>query len=205
MANKANSEKKRLPIKSISLFFASYKMKGIAKPRKAMSKNRNEILAELERTVTERQDCLFRFAYMRIGNRTDAEDVVQDVFLRLLRKLQDGGKVEDMELYLMRSVSNACNDFFRRKRPDFQPIDTAAGMACCDDDRQMQEEFRRINRLFDGLPYEQAETIRLHCIDGLTFGQIAKVQGVVEATAKSRYRYAMAHIHEQMKNKREER
>lgn len=175
-------------------------MKGIAKPRKAMSKNRNEILAELERTVTERQDRLFRFAYMRIGNRADAEDVVQDVFLRLLKKLQDGGRVENMELYLIRSISNACNDFFRRKRPDFQPIETATGIACNDDDKRIQEEFRRISALLDGLPYEQAETVRLHCIDGLTFAQIAKVQGVVEATAKSRYRYAMAHIHKQMKN-----
>lgn len=166
--------------------------------RRMMGKKRNDILAELERTVAERQDWLFRFAYMRIGNRTEAEDIVQDVFLRLLRKLNDGSDVDDMEMYLVRCVSNACNDFFCRRRPGFSPIETAERMACDDDDRDIREEFERIGRLLDGLPYEQAETVRLHCIDGLTFGQIALLQGVVEATAKSRYRYAMASIHRQM-------
>ena len=47
-----------------------------------MNKETEQMLAELERIVVERQDWLFRFAYMRIGIREDAEDVVQEVLRR---------------------------------------------------------------------------------------------------------------------------
>ena len=46
-----------------------------------MNEETEQLLTELERIVTERQDWLFRFAYMRIGIREDAEDLVQEVLL----------------------------------------------------------------------------------------------------------------------------
>ena len=44
------------------------------------------------------------------------------------------------------------------------------------------------------IPSEQAEIVRLHCTDGLTFRQIAEVLDMPEATVKSRYRYAIDKI-----------
>ena len=52
-----------------------------------MNEETEKILRELERIVAERQDWLFRFAYMRIGIREDAEDVVQEVLLSVFRRL----------------------------------------------------------------------------------------------------------------------
>lgn len=42
-------------------------------------------LKELEKIIENEQDNLFRFAYMRIGSREDAEDVVQDAFPKTIR------------------------------------------------------------------------------------------------------------------------
>ena len=54
--------------------------------KKIMTANKtNARLKELERLVSRKQDMLFRFAYMRVGDRQDAEDIVQDVFLKFLR------------------------------------------------------------------------------------------------------------------------
>ena len=53
-----------------------------------MERETERLLEELERIVTERQDWLFRFAYMRIGIREDAEDVVQDALLSVFRRLR---------------------------------------------------------------------------------------------------------------------
>ena len=50
-----------------------------------MDKETEQLLKELEGIVEERQDWLFRFAYMRIGIREDAEDVVQEVLLSVFR------------------------------------------------------------------------------------------------------------------------
>ena len=68
-------------------------------------------------------------------------------------------------------------------------------------DRQIHEEFIRINRLLNLLPLEQSEIVRLKCYDDLTFKQIAKLQDIPEATAKSRYRYAIQHLQQMMKKK----
>ena len=80
-----------------------------------MNKETEQQLAELERIVAERQDWLFRFAYMRIGSREDAEDVVQEVLLGVFRRLRERTKVDSVEQYLISSVSNACTDYFRRR------------------------------------------------------------------------------------------
>jgi RNA polymerase sigma-70 factor (ECF subfamily) len=68
-------------------------------------------------------------------------------------------------------------------------------------DRQIHEEFIRINRLLHSLPLEQSEVVRLKCYDDLSFKQIAELQDIPEATAKSRYRYAIQHLQQMMKKK----
>lgn len=49
------------------------------------NENKKTKLERLEAVIDRRQHDMFRFAYMRTGSRADAEDIVQDVFLRLFR------------------------------------------------------------------------------------------------------------------------
>ena len=166
-----------------------------------MNRETEQILTELERIVVERQDWLFRFAYMRIGIREDAEDVVQEALLSVFRRLREKNSLDSVEQYVIRAVSNACTDYLRRKPLRLVPIDKAGQVAVGEGDRQIHEEFLRVNRLLDSLPPEQSEIVRLKCYDSLTFKQIAELQGIPEATAKSRYRYAIIRIQQQIKEK----
>ena len=168
-----------------------------------MNEETEQLMVELERIVVERQDWLFRFAYMRIGIREDAEDVVQEVLLSVFRRLQEKMHVESVEQYVIRSISNACNDYFRRKPLRMVSLDKAEDIPVHEGDRQIHEEFVRINKLLDTLPQEQSEIVRLKCYDDLTFKQIAELQDIPEATAKSRYRYAIMHIQQMLKKKGE--
>ncbi|MBQ0022508.1 MAG: sigma-70 family RNA polymerase sigma factor [Prevotellaceae bacterium] len=170
-----------------------------------MNTETEQLLAELERIVAERQDWLFRFAYMRIGNREDAEDVVQEVLLGVFRRLREKTKVESVEQYLIRSISNACTDYFRRKPLKIVPLDKAKHIPANESDRLIHEEYVGINKLLDSLPEEQAEIVRLKCYDELTFRQIAELLSIPEPTAKSRYRYAIMHIQQMIKKKGDER
>lgn len=164
-----------------------------------MNEETEQLLTDLERIVTERQDWLFRFAYMRIGIREDAEDVVQEVLLGVFRRLREKTRVDNMEQYVIRAISNACTDYFRRKPLHVVLLDQAKEVAVSDHDKQIHEEFLRVNRLLDTLPREQSEIVRLKCYDDLTFKQIAELQDIQEATAKSRYRYAIMHVQQMMK------
>lgn len=157
----------------------------------------NPDINQFEEIVDLYKDRLFRFAYMRIGKREDAEDLLQDVFVALFRLMKGGREIRDLEHYLYYSVSNACVDYFRRnKRSMFPLVDVMEETD--EEDQIIQEEFLRINSLLDELPSEQAETVRMKCYDNLTFRQIADLHDTVESTAKSRYRYAINHIKQRL-------
>ena len=105
-----------------------------------MNKTKSK-LEQLEAVVCRRQDDLFRFAYMRLGNRADAEDAVQDVFLRLFRSDEDLTRVADVERYLFRAVANRCCDRLRSRRSVRVPVDTLAAQPVPDDEREMRAEY----------------------------------------------------------------
>ena len=151
---------------------------------------------DLERIISLKQDWLFRFAYLRVGRREDAEDIVQDVLLRLYRSREQLTNVEKVEQYLIRAISNACIDYNRRRPPILMTSLEGAAQIAEDSeaDKEIRDEYERINRLLQIIPAEQAEIVRLHCTDGLTFRQIAQVLEIPEATVKSRYRYAIDKI-----------
>lgn len=160
------------------------------------NENRQTKLERLEAIIDRRQHDMFRFAYMRTGSRADAEDIVQEVFLRLFRSEEDLSRIDDVERYLWRSIANRCRDFHRRRRRTDVSAEQAeqAGDIAEPDDRDMHDEYLRIERLLAGLPDEQAETVRLRCTDSLTFAEIAELTDTSEATAKSRWRYAIEHL-----------
>lgn len=98
-------------------------------------------IEEFERLVTERQDWLFRFAYMRIGRREDAEDVVQEALMALFNKMRKDKGIGNIDAYIIRSISNACIDYHRRKRHKVVGIEEIEDMTEGDGDRQIHEEF----------------------------------------------------------------
>ena len=162
-----------------------------------MNLKKTSDIAYFEEIVDLYQDRLFRFAFMRVGVREVAEDIVQDVLLRLFRTMSAGKGIQNHESFLLRSVSNACIDQLRSKKPPSIRLDEIVDIPEITD-RDIDEEFRRISLLLDGLPFEQAETVRLKCYDGLTFSQISDLQNLPEATVKSRYRYAIRHIRQKL-------
>ncbi len=73
-------------------------------------------VADLERLYVTHHDKVFRAAYRIAGNASDAEDVVQTVFLRLLRNEHTFETVEDAGNYLYRAGVNAALDLVRSRK-----------------------------------------------------------------------------------------
>ena len=162
-----------------------------------MTDKTQQRLNELESIIVREQDMLFRFAYMRVGRRADAEDIVQDVFLKLFRSSESLRTVRNIKHYLIRSISNACKDFHRRKQ-DILPLEKAEREMVSDDDLKMYEEYLRITALARTLPPGQRDVLYMKCIDGLKFREISDILDIPEATVKSRYRYAILAIQKQL-------
>lgn len=128
---------------------------------------------------------LYRFAALRTGSRSDAEDIVQEAFLKLLTA---SGETTHPRAYLYRCVANACCDLKRRRsfheplRPD-QPQESP--------DPALREEAERLAAQLDRIPPEQAEAIRLHTFAALRFTEIAEILDIPVTTVKSRFQYGI--------------
>lgn len=164
--------------------------------------NNDNLMDRFENLVNDRQDWLFRFAYIRIGKREDAEDIVQEVLFAAFKKLKAGTVIAELDRYILRAVSNAIKDYFRQKHPQKIALNEEMRIPNNDADKNIQEEFLRISRLLDDLPIEQAEIVRMKCYDNLTFRQISELEEIPEATVKSRYRYAIQHIQQKLRKEK---
>lgn len=71
--------------------------------------------ADLERIFRENHAAVFRAAYRITGNATDAEDALQTVFLRMVKRGPDAEPVDNMSSFLHRSAVNAALDLVRAR------------------------------------------------------------------------------------------
>lgn len=129
------------------------------------------------------QDALYRYAFFKVGNRADAEDVIQDAFLKIASAER---AILNPKAYLFRTVANLCADALRRSS-HLQPIEERMPAPSLQDEAEAQEEQRRIARLLDKLQPRQAEVIRLHIHAGLKFTEIAETLEEPVTTIKSRF------------------
>lgn len=148
-------------------------------------------LQQLERIIDRHQERLFRLACLHTGSRPAAEDIVQDVMLRLFRSESDLSHVTDLESYLTKAIINRCRDYHRHGSQATLPLDRAGKIAAPTEDPAPEQEYERICRLLERLPEEQAEVIRLKTSESMTFAQIAELTESSEATVKSRFRYGI--------------
>ena len=138
---------------------------------------------QLGEWIDEWQESLFRYAFFRRGDRADAEDIVQDAFLKIASATSS---VQNPKAYLYRVVTNSCINLQRRKSR-FQPIEPKIPSQSSSDEYEAREEQQRIAQLLGTLPDKQAEVIRLHIHASLKFTEIAEVLEIPVTTVKSRF------------------
>jgi len=144
----------------------------------------------------EHHAALFRFAYRLTGSVADAEDIVQECFLELLRPgcSYDPARAS-VRTYLFGVVRN--QSFKRRGRADL-PGETAA------DHRSPESEFLRtelkdvVARAVMQLPETQREVLMLAHYEQMALGEIAEVMGLESGAVKSRLQRARASLKEML-------
>lgn len=151
----------------------------------------NKIIRKyITRIIEENLDYLVRFAYYRLNDRAEAEDVVYEAVLRLLERDEKSLKPESIRLYLFRTVHNLCHDMMKIRHRMTASVETID----IEDDHDTVldlEEAERINACLEELHVREAEIIRMHAVDGLSFVEISCILSIPQSTAKSRYKSGM--------------
>ena len=138
----------------------------------------------MDKEIEANLDALVRFAYYRVNDRAEAEDVVYEAVLRLL---ENSDKVNDVRSYLFRIVYNLIQDKYRQGHATMIPCDGIDMPEVDENDLLDHEEINRINRLLDGLPPNEAEVVRMNVVDELSFVEISRLLDVPQSTIKSRF------------------
>ncbi len=140
----------------------------------------------LERLYQAHHDKVFRAAYRVTGNASDAEDVVQTVFLRLLRNDHSFESVDDAGNYLYRAGVNAALDLARSRKAN--PADTLEETTPPDpgwkpDRTHHSPELRdRLREAVAQLHPTAAEMFALRYFEGYDNAEVAQICDTTEGT-----------------------
>jgi RNA polymerase sigma-70 factor (ECF subfamily) len=154
---------------------------------------RREEEAALAALVSQWAGTLYRVAYSVLRNAADAEDAVQEAFLRVLKHRDELGEVRDQRVWLVRIVWNVVLDRKRRQktRPETDDVTEmarvlpAGGLTA--EERAAAAEFHaHVLACVERLPGKEREVMLLSAFEELSSVEIARILGVTESSVRSR-------------------
>jgi RNA polymerase sigma-70 factor (sigma-E family) len=128
---------------------------------------------------------LIRLAYIMLGDRPSAEDVVQEAFCGLYRRWDRLADTDSALYYVRSSVLNGCRSVLRsravRRRGVAYELPTVSAEAVVLGGEERVEVIRAVGRL----PHRQREALVLRFYLDLSDEQIARVMGIAQSTVRS--------------------
>ncbi len=159
--------------------------------------------------VARYKDKIFTSIYLLVKDKYLAEDIFQDVFIRIIDTLRNGRYTDEGKFlpWALRIAHNMCVDHFRKvkRSPSIKTSEnhdifevlnfSEAGK----DEKIMQNETSdKIRRMIDMLPEDQREVIILRNYADLSFKEIAQLTNSSINTCLGRMRYALINLRKMM-------
>jgi RNA polymerase sigma factor (sigma-70 family) len=170
---------------------------------------------QISEIITQQRSGLRNFIRRRVHDPADAEDIVQEVFYKLVEANRLLMPVEHVTGWLFRVARNRITDLFRKKKPetfsgaalegeggevlrieDFLPSPDAGPEALY----FRNVLFDELELALDELPEEQHDVFVAHELEGRSFKEMAAETGVGVNTLLSRKRYAVLHLRERLQS-----
>lgn len=133
---------------------------------------------------------VYHFCYYYMKNQADAEDITQEVFVKVI--LADKSKVTNMKAWILRIASNECNSVLRRRKNGILKEIRNFVLTKPDNanpvEKQLtaQETKQEMAEVYKQLPDKIRTVIVLRYINELSIAEIAKTMNIPEGTVKSR-------------------
>lgn len=165
----------------------------------------SEALSEL---LNRYQDRLYHSIFYMVKDHQLAEDLCQDVLVRVIDKLQARQYNEEGKLFswMMRIAHNMCIDYFRRQKRmpvvagdqgDLRDVFDALGIGIQDDPETTvirHENYAAVTHALEQLPAAQREVIVLRHYADMSFKEIARITNCSINTALGRMRYGLINM-----------
>lgn len=148
---------------------------------------------EMASIVEQYGDEMLRVAYLYLGQREQAEDAVQDSFIKIYRAAE---KTRICKTFVMRVLTNTCKDYLKSgwsrnvNLLEDLPEDTSGSDA--------YPESGALREAVFVLPIKYREVVLLHYYEDMSVGEIAKVLGVPQPTVSTRLKRACKQLEKRL-------
>lgn len=157
------------------------------------------VKTRFERLFKEYRGKVYALAIRFTGNREDALDLVQDVFLKVYTALPRNG-IHCESAWIYRITTNACVDWLRKKRRDAHPL--GVNIFPSDNENGQIKDLEThdlLRQALKNLSPVHRRVIILRWIKGLTYREIAAEMGCSIGTVMSRLHYARKNLRQYLR------
>ncbi len=149
------------------------------------------------------KDSLFRFSLRIVGRSDEAEDVVQEVFIKLWQKKSEMGHIQNLDAMLMRMVKNLSIDKTRskhRKTEEYDLIVEQKNNYSPSPERQTEakDALEKVNMIISSLPQKQKIVFQLRDIEQKTYEEISDILNIPTNQVKVNLHRARKTIRQQL-------
>src|SRR5437588_8684525 len=193
---------------------AAARQTGAARRRATLERMPLEQDLRIAEVVRREQSRLRNFIRRRVPDPRDAEDILQEVFYKLVEANRLLMPIDHIAGWLFRVARNRITDLFRKKKPEIfsdEAFEDEEGEVLLLEDLLPSpdagpEALYARNMILDELelaveelPREQREVFVAHELEGRSFKEMAAQTGVSVNTLLSRKRYALLHLRERLR------
>jgi RNA polymerase sigma-70 factor, ECF subfamily len=163
--------------------------------------------------VRRYQKNIYFLAYRLLGNHLDADEVVQETFVRVYKRKEDIGNVASFTSFLTRIATNYAIDLLRKKKghgginddpmvlPGNIQLELSRRVRTPEELLRDKVVMLEITRALEKLPPRQRITVILHDIEGYTKSEVAEILTCPEATVRSNLHIARTKLKKILKKR----
>ena len=155
--------------------------------------------------ITKHRRRIFGFILSKVKDKDTAEDIFQDVFIKIINSIKKGKYNEEGKfiVWAMTITHNLIMDFFRKKKKtrflkptsEFDIFDVLSDNSLNSEQQMIRSQvIDDLTKLIDNLPSTQKEVLKLRYYSNMSFKDIAEKCDISINTALGRMRYALINI-----------
>jgi RNA polymerase sigma-70 factor (ECF subfamily) len=164
---------------------------------------------EFEKIYEQNVDKIFRFAYLKVSSKDEAEDITSVVFTRFWEKIEKQEKHEDKEIknpkaFLYTIARNMIIDHYRGRREekdvDIEKVTIKDERINIEEEASVKHDIEQIKKAIDNINEDYQDVIIWYYINELTIPEIAELLNKPEANIRVLIHRAIESLKKQLKN-----
>ena len=131
-------------------------------------------------------DGLYRVAFYILESQPDAQDVVQDLFIKLWNTRDELDKVLNLKAYCTTLIKNLCIDRIRKasKEQIIEPQADISESRTIDEDLIAKDKLGRVMAAIERLPKGQRNVVKMYVLEDMSYDEISEKTGMSNLTLR---------------------